>query len=107
MVAVQGMGGYRQCTGLGVLDLRFVKDITRKGEGHHLDLFMDVFNLTAAPNLNFGPGAVPAHRPSSVPGSRRLRPQLHGRRPPRCAIHGATRGLLVGLRFRRKGRHQQ
>ncbi len=28
------------------LDVRFVKDITLKGEGHHLDLFLDVFNVT-------------------------------------------------------------
>jgi hypothetical protein len=40
------------------LDLRFVKDITLPGEGHHLDLFMDVFNLTGAKNLNFGPDAI-------------------------------------------------
>ncbi len=32
------------------LDLRIVKDFTLKGEGHHLDLFMDVFNLYAADN---------------------------------------------------------
>jgi hypothetical protein len=36
------------------LDLRFVKDITLPGEGHHLDLFMDVLNLTGAANRNFG-----------------------------------------------------
>jgi hypothetical protein len=35
------------------LDLRVVKDFTLKGEGHHLDLFMDVFNLTGAGNLRF------------------------------------------------------
>lgn len=40
------------------LDLRLVKDITLRGEGHHLDLFMDVFNLTGASNRNFGPDAV-------------------------------------------------
>jgi Carboxypeptidase regulatory-like domain len=40
------------------LDLRVVKDITLKGEGHHLDLFMDVFNLANASNLNFGPEAL-------------------------------------------------
>ena len=37
------------------LDLRIVKDFTLKGEGHHLDLFMDVFNLTGAGNLRFNP----------------------------------------------------
>lgn len=35
------------------LDMRFVKDFTLKGEGHHLDLFMDVFNLYGAHNLRF------------------------------------------------------
>jgi hypothetical protein len=40
------------------LDLRLVKDFTLKGEGHHLDLFMDVFNVTGAGNLNFGPQPV-------------------------------------------------
>lgn len=39
-------------------DLRFVKDITLKGEGHHLDLFMDIFNITGAANRNFGPDAT-------------------------------------------------
>jgi len=36
------------------LDLRLVKDITLKGEGHHLDLFLDIFNITGATNRNFG-----------------------------------------------------
>lgn len=40
------------------LDLRFVKDFTLKGEGHHLDLFMDVFNIAGSRNLSFGPGGV-------------------------------------------------
>jgi hypothetical protein len=35
-------------------DLRIVKDFTLKGTGHHLDLFMDVFNLLGASNRNFG-----------------------------------------------------
>jgi hypothetical protein len=35
------------------LDLRLVKDFTLKGEGHHLDLFMDIFNLAGARNLRF------------------------------------------------------
>jgi hypothetical protein len=35
-------------------DLRIVKDFTLKGEGHHLDLFMDVFNVLGASNRNFG-----------------------------------------------------
>lgn len=40
------------------LDLRVVKDFTLKGEGHHLDLFMDIFNIAGSQNLNFGPSAV-------------------------------------------------
>lgn len=36
------------------LDLRLVKDFTLKGEGHHLDLFMDVFNLIGSGNRRFG-----------------------------------------------------
>lgn len=40
------------------LDLRLVKDFSLKGEGHHLDLFMDVFNLTGAANRSFGPYAI-------------------------------------------------
>ena len=35
------------------LDLRMVKDFTLKGEGHHLDLFLDVFNLAGAQNRRF------------------------------------------------------
>jgi hypothetical protein len=35
-------------------DVRLVKDFTLKGEGHHLDLFMDVFNVTGSSNKNFG-----------------------------------------------------
>jgi hypothetical protein len=40
------------------LDLRVVKDFTLKGEGHHLDLFMDVFNLMGAGNLRFNSQGV-------------------------------------------------
>jgi Carboxypeptidase regulatory-like domain/TonB dependent receptor-like, beta-barrel len=40
------------------LDIRIVKDITLPGEGHHLDLFMDIFNVTAADNFNFGPNGI-------------------------------------------------
>ncbi len=39
-------------------DIRFVKDFKLKGEGRHLDLFMDVFNLTGAGNRNFGPEGI-------------------------------------------------
>ncbi len=40
------------------LDIRFVKDIPLRGEGHHLDLFMDIFNVTNASNRNFGRYAI-------------------------------------------------
>jgi hypothetical protein len=40
------------------LDLRVVKDFTLKGEGHHLDLFMDVFNIVGAQNLRFDNNGV-------------------------------------------------
>ena len=49
------------------LDIRFVKDITLKGEGRHLDLFMDIFNLTGAGNRNFGPESVSLFGNSSSP----------------------------------------
>jgi hypothetical protein len=40
------------------LDLRLVKDFTLKGEGHHLDLFMDIFNIIGAKNLRFDSNGV-------------------------------------------------
>ncbi len=40
------------------LDLRIVKDFTLEGVGHHLDLFMDIFNATGTGNRNFGPEGV-------------------------------------------------
>ncbi len=49
------------------LDIRFVKDIKLKGEGHHLDLFMDIFNITGAGNRNFGPESVSLFGTSSTP----------------------------------------
>ncbi|QHN04339.1 TonB-dependent receptor [Granulicella sp. WH15] len=39
------------------LDLRIVKDFTLPGEGHHLDLFMDVFNVAGSGNRSFGPSS--------------------------------------------------
>lgn len=47
------------------LDLRFVKDFTLKGEGHHLDLFLDIFNITGADNRNFGPDSLSLFGPPS------------------------------------------
>lgn len=49
------------------LDLRFVKDITLKGEGHHLDLFMDIFNITGAGNRNYGSESVSLFGTPSAP----------------------------------------
>ena len=40
------------------LDMRFVKDITLQGEGHHLDLFMDIFNITEPATAISGPKSV-------------------------------------------------
>ena len=40
------------------LDLRLVKDFTLKGEGHHLDLFLDIFNLPNAQNRRFAPNGL-------------------------------------------------
>jgi hypothetical protein len=47
-----GRNSFRQ-PAFSNLDLRVVKDFTLKGEGHHLDLFMDVFNIVGAQNRRF------------------------------------------------------
>ncbi|MGB8769798.1 MAG: carboxypeptidase regulatory-like domain-containing protein, partial [Candidatus Korobacteraceae bacterium] len=49
------------------LDIRFVKDITLRGEGHHLDLFLDIFNITNASNRNFGPEAISVFGTPAMP----------------------------------------
>jgi Carboxypeptidase regulatory-like domain len=49
------------------LDLRLVKDFTFKGEGHHLDLFMDVFNVVGAQNLRFDDAGVSLFGDASHP----------------------------------------
>jgi hypothetical protein len=65
------------------VDFRLVKDFTLKGEGHHLDLFMDIFNIVGAKNLRFdsnglsyfGNAANPvfsAGQPLFAPGVARL-----------------------------------
>ncbi len=51
--AVAGRNSQRQPM-FSSLDLRLVKDFTLKGEGHHLDVFLDVFNLAGAQNRRFG-----------------------------------------------------
>jgi len=48
-------------------DIRFVKDITLHGEGHHLDLFLDLFNITNAANRNFGPEAISVFGSAGAP----------------------------------------
>jgi hypothetical protein len=48
-------------------DIRFVKDITLRGEGHHLDLFMDIFNITNSGNRNFGNEAVSLFGTAAAP----------------------------------------
>jgi hypothetical protein len=48
-------------------DLRIVKDFTLKGVGHHLDLFMDVFNVFGVQNRNFGAQQVSLYGNSSFP----------------------------------------
>jgi hypothetical protein len=48
-------------------DLRIVKDITLKGEGHHLDLFMDVFNIANHSNRSFGPEQVSFYGTPAMP----------------------------------------
>ncbi len=64
--AVQPRNIYRQ-PGFANLDLRVVKDFTLKGEGHHLDLFMDIFNLTGARNLRFDSHGVSLFGNASYP----------------------------------------
>lgn len=49
------------------LDLRFVKDITLKGRGHHLDLFLDVFNVANFGNRTFGPDALSFYGTGAAP----------------------------------------
>jgi hypothetical protein len=49
------------------LDFRIVKDFTLKGEGHHLDLFMDIFNLANAQNLRFDPSSTSLFGSSASP----------------------------------------
>jgi hypothetical protein len=48
-------------------DLRLVKDFTLKGQGHHLDLFMDVFNVFGASNRSFGADQVSFYGNASSP----------------------------------------
>jgi len=57
---------YRQPTFFN-LDIRLVKDITLKGEGRHLDLFMDIFNITGSGNRNYGPESVSLYGTPATP----------------------------------------
>ncbi len=49
------------------LDIRFVKDFTLPGTGHHLDLFLDTFNLAGSSNRDFGDDAVSLYGNSVYP----------------------------------------
>jgi Carboxypeptidase regulatory-like domain len=49
------------------LDLRFVKDFALRGEGRHLDLFMDIFNIIGTGNRNFGPEAISVFGTTTAP----------------------------------------
>ena len=49
------------------LDLRIVKDFTLKGEGHHLDLFVDLFNLYPGENRRFDTEGVSFFGDASSP----------------------------------------
>jgi len=48
-------------------DVRLVKDFTLKGQGHHLDLFMDVFNVLGASNRNFGADQISLYGTPAAP----------------------------------------
>ena len=80
-------------------DIRFVKDFKLKGEGRHLDLFMDIFNLTGAGNRNFGPEGDQRLRERCCSGLHRRasalcsRHQSHRKRPP-SAVHRACHRIL-------------
>lgn len=64
--SVAGRNSARQ-PGFANLDLRFVKDFTLRGEGHHLDLFLDVFNVTGADNRNFDADAISYYGAGGTP----------------------------------------
>lgn len=48
-------------------DARLVKDFTLKGQGHHLDLFMDVFNVLGTSNRNFGADQASLYGTTAAP----------------------------------------
>ena len=82
------------------LDLRFVKDITLPGEGHHLDLFLDVFNVTGCAESKLRCRIVELLRQCVFAGvfgwSTVVRAGDHALR--QCAtgtVHGATGGVLA------------
>ena len=75
------------------LDIRFVKDIKLPGEGRHLDLFMDIFNLTNSANRNFGPEAISVFGTPAAP--------IYQRRPsPVCSQHQPDRQRPAGAVYR-------
>jgi hypothetical protein len=48
-------------------DLRLVKDFTLPGEGHHLDLFLDIFNVFGNSNENFGAESISLYGNAAYP----------------------------------------
>ena len=75
------------------LDIRFVKDIKLPGEGRHLDLFMDIFNITNSANRNFGSEAISVFGTPGAPvfsagqalfAQTPIRSAAHGRCSSRC-----------------------
>lgn len=53
--------------GMVDLDIRFVKDVTLPGHGHHLDLFLDVFNITNHANRTFDANALSFYGTAAEP----------------------------------------
>ena len=96
------------------LDLRFVKDFALRGEGRHLDLFMDIFNITGAGNRNFGPEGdqrirLKPRRRSSPPDKRSLLPTpttsaARGSSSSPCDSRRSSRAALTFLQFTMENR---
>ena len=76
-------------------DLRIVKDFTLKGQGHHLDLFMDVFNITGSSNRNFGPEQVSLYGNAQFPVYSAAQPLF----APNSGLVGGPRELQFTARL--------
>ena len=77
------------------LDLRFVKDFALRGEGRHLDLFMDIFNIIGTGNRNFGPEGVSVFGTTSAPIYTAGQAQL----APDSNHFGSARQIQFTVRF--------